>query len=163
MTMKSRWLIGMLLAVAAGTASAQLTDGGGGGTPAPNAGKPQVFPAGKCTGSVCRLRVHATGNCTVSVDPEWVFITGQAVHIIWELDQRDFYFPDSGGVTLKPQYAGSIGGQEGLVLGQKVDSQTWEAYDYNYQPSVARYSVTVVNRNTNASCSVDPGVINDWP
>lgn len=163
MAMKPLLLAGAALFAAIGCASAQSLTDGGGGTPA-GSGKPAIFPAGKCDGSLCRLRVHATDNCKVTVDPEWVFITGQAVRIVWELDQRDFYFPDAGGVMLKPQYAGSLGGEsEGLVIGSKVDSQTWEAYDYNYRPSVARYTVTVVNRRTNTSCSVDPGVINDWP
>jgi hypothetical protein len=157
-------VVSALFAAATTIAAAQTSEGGGtGDTARPRDGVPQKLDAGQCSGGVCRLRVHATGNCKVTVQPEWVLINAQASRLVWEIDQRDFYFPDFAGVTLKPQYAGSIGGNEGLVLGQKVDSQTWEAYDYNFGPSVARYSVTVVNRNSGTACSVDPGVINDWP
>jgi hypothetical protein len=162
MTRTFGFVASALFSVAVGTATAQSSDPGG-----PKDGKPRKVDAGACDGSLCRLKVHATGNCTVTVEPEWVFISGgrdgQPVRILWELDRRDFTFPDVGAVMLKPRYAGSFGGNEGLLLGSKVDSQTWEVMDYNFQPSVSRYAVTVVNRKTQETCSVDPGVINDWP
>jgi hypothetical protein len=122
-------------------------------------GVPQKVTAGKCDGTMCRLRVVATDNCKVTVDPEWVFITGQQVQILWELQNHDFVFPEVGGVEVKPRYVIS----ESFYDSRRIDDRTWQIRDNNYRPDVARYTVTVVNRKTQESCTVDPGVVNDWP
>jgi hypothetical protein len=122
-------------------------------------GVPQKVTAGKCDGTLCRLRVHATGNCQVSVEPEWIFITGQSVQIVWEIQQGDYVFPEVGGVQFKPRYP--MGDRE--LDSRRLDERTWQVRDNNFQPEVARYNVTVVNRKTQESCTIDPGVVNDWP
>jgi len=157
--MRKAWIaVAAALAATLGTCAWADKDGDD-GKGNPRLGIPQKVTAGKCDGTLCRLRVQAAGNCKITVDPEWIFITGQSVQIVWELQNNDFVFPEVGGVTFKPRYP--MGDRE--IDSRRVDERTWQVRDNNFQAEVARYNVTVVNRKTQESCTVDPGVVNDWP
>jgi hypothetical protein len=158
MTRKAWLAMGAMLAATMGTfawADKDDDDGDGKG----KLGVPQKVSAGKCDATMCRLRVKAADKCKVTVDPEWVFITGTQVQILWEIQSNDYVFPEVGGVEIKPRYITS----EGFQDSRRLDERTWQIRDSNFRPDVARYAVTVVNRKTQESCTVDPGVVNDWP
>ena len=74
MSMKRRWMVGILFAVATGLAQAQsLTDGP---PPPPEDQKPgfdpswlpQPIKAGRCAGSTCLLTIRVNGNCDITID-----------------------------------------------------------------------------------------------
>ena len=157
MTAKAWIAAGAMLAATMGTSAWADDDGEGKGDS--RLGIPQKVTAGKCDGTLCRLRVKATGNCKITVDPEWIFITGQSVQIVWELQPGDYVFPEVGGVQFKPRYP--MGDRE--LDSRRLDERTWQIRDNNFQPELARYNVTVVHRKTQESCTIDPGVVNDWP
>lgn len=129
-----------------------------------------------CKGAVCRLTVRVEGDCGISVDPEWLFVSGQNVRLIWEILPDGFVFPPDG-VRFKDEYnpewrsqfyqgEGEIFSTDVLQVGpfkptQQPRQQTaWS--DLNSDRGVFRYSVTVVNSRTSQECRTDPGVVNDW-
>jgi hypothetical protein len=157
---KNAWIAaGVLLAATTATSAWADDDRDGDGKGNSRLGIPQKVAAGKCDGSLCRLRVTATGNCAITVEPEWVFVTGRQVQIVWEIQQGDYIFPEVGGVDIKQEYVTS----ESYYDSRRLDERTWQIRDNNFRPNVARYNVTVVHRKTQQSCTIDPGVVNDWP
>jgi hypothetical protein len=141
--------------------------------PASSPGASKHVDATRCNASVCRLSVKVDGDCGITVDPDWLFISGKNVRLVWEILPAGYYFPPFQGVRFKDEYNPAWRGEffeqgrgEGLGTdmaqapgGPKRES-VWG--DVNSQPGVFRYAITVINARTGQECSADPGVVNDW-
>ena len=171
MTRNFHFVAGALLAAAIQSVSAQaLIDPGArpdrGANP--RAGVPTRVEAGRCNGSVCILevKVNTGGGCDIRVDPEWVFIGGQQVRIIWEIKSPGYSFDDTVGIRFKEEYNPLWPTEffQGEGEGRPVRSgNTWQVFDANNTRGTFRYAVTVINERTREQCHADPGVVNDWP
>ena len=139
----------------------------------PNPSSSKHLSAIACKAQVCRLSVKVDGECGISVDPEWLFISGKNVQLVWDILPAGYYFPP-GGIRFKDEYNPAwraeffeIGKGEGGGDVLSTDApragpsrqSVWG--DLNTQPDVFRYSVTVVNARTGQQCRTDPGVVND--
>ena len=127
---------------------------------------PQEYPVqmdtGRCNANVCRITVKAVGPCKITVSPEFTFISGQGVRILWELQAAgNFAFDEQRGIEFKAQYNPTYPTQ--FVAGMRVDPKTWQYVDINSQPGTFRYNINVYNTRTGQTCSLDPGLVNDWP
>ena len=123
---------------------------------------PQQMDTGRCVGNVCRITVKAVGPCKVSVSPEFTFISAQGVRILWELQAAgNFAFDEVRGIEFKPEYNPTYGEQ--FFAGRRVDPKTWQYIDSNSQRGAFRYSINVYNTRTGQTCTLDPGLVNDWP
>jgi len=167
MSMKRRWMVGILFAVATGLAQAQsLTDGP---PPPPEDQKPgfdpswlpQPIKAGMCAGSTCLLTIRVNGNCDITIDQQDAFVTKRNVRILWQIQPGDYQFPEVGGVEFKSEY--NPAWREEFYGSARVSPQVWQWYDANSMPDAFRYTVTVVHKRQDKTCHIDPGVINDWP
>jgi hypothetical protein len=127
-----------------------------------------------CKASVCRLSVKVDGDCGISVDPEWLFISGKNVQLVWDILPAGYYFPPDG-IRFKDEYNpawrsefypvgnGEGGGDVLLTDASRAGPSRQSVWgDLNTQPDVFRYSVTIVNARTGQQCRADPGVVNDW-
>jgi hypothetical protein len=164
--MKSaRRLLGVVLAVAGMAASAQGQGNGGS----------KHVSAEACKGAVCRLSVKVDGDCGITVEPEWLFVSGKNVQLVFEILPAGFYFHPTEGVRFKDDYnpawrnefyevGKGEGGGDVLSTSARgsgpARQSTWG--DLNTRPGVFRYSVTVINSRTSQECRTDPGVVNDW-
>jgi hypothetical protein len=135
---------------------------------------PKHVSALACKGAVCRLTVKVEGDCTISVEPEWLFVSGKNVRLVWDILPAGYYFHPTEGIRFKDDYNPTwrsqffeVGRGEGDFLSTDAPrsgparQSTWA--DLNTQSgSSFRYSVTVINARTNTECRADPGVVNDW-
>ena len=162
-----RWMAGILFALAAQVASAQLTEGP---PPPPPDQKPGFDPswlpepikAGRCTGSTCLLSIRVNGNCDITIDQQDAFVTRQNVRLLWRIQPGDYIFPEvGGGIEFKSEY--NPAWREEFYGSARLDPQTWQWFDANSMPDAYRYTVTVAHKRTGKTCTIDPGVINDWP
>jgi hypothetical protein len=144
---------------------------------------PQVYAApgqkrvaaDACTGAVCRLTVRVEGDCGISVEPEWLFVAGKNVQLVFDILPAGFYFHPSEGVRFKDEYNPEWRaeffeerkgeGGEGFFAAVRPASPARQSVwrDLNTRPGAFRYSVTVVNARTQQECRSDPGVVNDSP
>jgi len=122
---------------------------------------PRPVKAGVCDGSVCRLTVRVNGNCDITIDQRYVFISGHNVRILWQIAPGDYSYPEVGGVEFKSDYNPMW--REEFYGGARPSPQVWQWYDANSMPHAFRYTVSVVHNRTQRVCTIDPGVINDWP
>lgn len=123
---------------------------------------PEIMDTGRCHLNVCRITVRAVGPCKITVSPEFTFISAQGVRILWELQAAgNFAFDPVRGIEFKADYNPTYPQQ--FFAGMRVDPKTWHYFDANSQPGTFRYSINVVNTRTGQQCSLDPGLVNDWP
>jgi hypothetical protein len=123
---------------------------------------PQQMDTGRCNANVCRITVKAVGPCKISVSPEFTFISQEGVNILWELQAAgNFAFDEARGIEFKGEYNPTYPQQ--FVAGRRLDPKTWHYFDLNTQPGSFRYSINVYNTRTGQACSLDPGLVNDWP
>jgi hypothetical protein len=127
-----------------------------------------------CKDSVCRLAVKVDGDCTITVDPDWLFVSGSNVQLVFEILPSGYYFRPGDGIQFKDDYNPAWRGEffqgrgEGQFLTDQVAVQgggparqsVWT--DLNSQRGVFRYAVNIVNSRTGTQCTADPGVVNDW-
>jgi len=168
MTQIGRIVCSAIVAAAAQLAAAQVLVEGpppppeGGGKPGFDPSSlPEPIKAGVCKGRACRLSIRVNGNCDITIDQQYAFITGSNVQILWSIAPGDYVFPEQGGVEFKSEYNPLW--REEFYGSQRVDAQTWQWYDSNSSPDIYRYTVTVVHKRTGRACTIDPGVVNDWP
>jgi len=135
---------------------------------------PKHVSALACKGQVCRLSVKVDGDCGITVEPEWLFVSGKNVRLVFEILPAGYYFHPVEGVRFKDEYnpawrneffevGKGEGGGDILSTDRRsgpARESTWG--DLNTRPGVFRYSVTVINARTNQECRADPGVVNDW-
>ena len=163
---RSRVAIGAVLLTTAAALSAQVHAAPG----------QKRVAADACTGTVCHLTVRVEGDCGISVEPEWLFVAGKNVQLVFDILPAGFYFHPVTGVRFKDEYnpqwrqefyeEGKGEGVEGYFadvrqLNPRSRQSVWR--DANTGPGAFRYSVTVVNAKTQQECSTDPGVVNDSP
>ena len=129
--------------------------------------------ADACTGAVCRLTVRVEGDCGISVEPEWLFVQGKNVQLVFDILPAGFYFHPVEGVRFKDEYNPEWrseffevrkGGEgEGFFANARQSNASRQSVwrDMNTRPGAFRYSITVVNAKTQQECSSDPGVVND--
>lgn len=172
MTRNFQFLAGALLAAAVQGASAQVLvnpDARPDRGAHPRAAQPVPVDAGRCNGPVCILevKINTGGGCEIRVSPEVVFIGGKHTRIIWQIKSPGYSFDPSEGVRFKDEYnplwRNEFYQTEGEGQPPPKSSNTWQYFDANNQPGTFRYGVTVINERTRERCSVDPGVVNDWP
>jgi len=126
-----------------------------------------------CKAQVCRLAVKVDGDCSITVDPDWLFVSGNNVKLVFEILPSGYYFRPGDGIQFKDDYNPAWRGEffEGRgegdfdVLAQAprgapARQSIWT--DLNQQRGVFRYTVNLVNAKTGQQCSADPGVVNDW-
>ena len=122
---------------------------------------PQQMDTGRCVANVCRITVRAVGPCKITVSPEFTFISGRGVRILWELQAAgNFAFDEVRGIEFKPEYNPTY--PEQFSSGRRLDPKTWQVLDANTQPGSFRYSINVYNTRTGLTCNLDPGLVNDW-
>lgn len=123
--------------------------------------QPRPIRAGVCKGQTCRLAIHVNANCDISIDQQWAFVTGRDVRLLWEILPADYSFPLEGGIEFKTEYNPMW--REEFHKGERVEPRLWQWIDANNMPDVFRYTVRVVHNRTGQVCTLDPGVVNDWP
>ena len=163
MTKKPWWSACLLVAALALPAAAQEV------VFPPDVGKPGNDPssqpkpvkAGSCKGRACTLAIRVNANCDISIDQQWVFIAGRNVQILWEIHPADYSFPEQGGIEFKSEYNPLW--REEFYDGRRLSPGVWQWIDANNTPDVYRYTATVVHNRTGKVCTIDPGVVNDWP
>ena len=171
MTRKFHFVVGALLAAAIQCVSAQVLVApgdprGNPGPASPRAGVPERMLAGRCNESLCRLeiKVNTGGGCDIRVDPEWLFIGGQQVQIVWEIKSPGYSLDEVQGIRFKDDYNPLWRTEFYQAEGRgKNGGSTWEVFDANSTRGTFRYAVTVTNDRTREQCHADPGVVNDWP
>src|SRR4029434_5132334 len=155
---------GAFLVVALPTVSLQAAP------PATSPGASKHVSATRCNAGTCRLSVKVDGECGITVDPDWLFISSKNVRLVWEILPSGYYFPPSGGIQFKDEYnpawrgeffeQGRGEGEFDVISAQKPAGPQRESVwtDLNTQPDVFRYAVTIVNARTGQVCRADPGV-----
>jgi hypothetical protein len=165
----ARRTVGAVLATLVATAAFPLL-----AAPAtPNPGGSKRVDAVRCKDSICRLAVKVDGECGISVDPDWLFVAGKNVRLVFEILPSGYYFAPVDGIRFKDEYnpawrseffeQGRGEGDGIFVEATKPGMRRQSVWgDLNTQPGVFRYAVTIVNARTGEECRADPGVVNDW-
>jgi hypothetical protein len=160
MMKKFRWLASVLFAAAFAAGAQEVVYPPDTSKPNDNRYQPEPTKVGTCRGAGCRLTIRVNGNCDITIDQQWAVITGHNVQLLWEINPGDYVFPEQGGIEFKQDYNPT--GEE-FYDSRRLSPQVWQVMDSNSMPDVFRYTARVVHKKTGRVCTLDPGVINDWP
>jgi hypothetical protein len=131
--------------------------------------------ADACKGQGCRHTNRVEGDCGISVEPEWLFVSGKNVQLVFDILPAGFYFRPFEGIRFKDEYNPEWRselfeerkgeGGEGYFADVRPANPSRQSVwrDLNTRPGAFRYAVTVVNARTQQECAADPGVVNDSP
>ena len=126
--------------------------------------KPDTAKAGKCKKgySACLVTVTVAAGkpCVVTVDPEYVVIgEKKPLDMVWQVDTKDWTFDEAKGVDIyTPGTDFTKAGRNRTNPAQYGWKFNGTAKKHNYYA----YGVNLVGPK-GETCSVDPGVITEWP